>query len=343
MFLSKIRGYYYLFFTDETGRNRKKSCRTKYKPEALKFLSEFKQNSKLQIQKFTILNISDLRNEVMKYVSSNLRPGTVKIYNIAFDNLIRILTDKPIRLITPKDVEYYKEQRLKEVTPSTLNIDILTLKSAFNIGKRLLMLDYNPLDNIKKIRIENKLRLCFTTDEIKLMINNSEYPLKEFIIFALHTAMRLGEIVNIQMKEIDFENRIIQINNKDSYKTKSGQNRSIGISDELFDVLMNIIYSGNVINYFNPDKYLFANEKGFPYRRNYISMEFKKLIRKLGLNDNLCFHCLRHSALSNLIQNGADIETVKTIAGHSTIRVTENYLHTNIKRVREAMNKINYK
>jgi len=115
MFVSKRKnGNYYLFITDEhTGKRKMISCKTKYKPEAMKFLSEYKNNSKkLQKQKSNIVyNILDLRKEVLKYTSDNLQKSTSQIYRRVLNDMLRIIKNKPVKLITNRDLEYYKSIR----------------------------------------------------------------------------------------------------------------------------------------------------------------------------------------------------------------------------------------
>lgn len=348
MFLAKYRGYYYLYYNNEAGKRKKVSCRTKHKPEALKFLSNFKSQSHTKKEAIQILTLSELKREILKYVSCNLRIGTVKIYCIAFDNLIRILNDKPIKLITTKDIEFYKSERLKEVKIATVNIDIGTLKAIFNIAIRLDMLSFNPVKNIKKFSIPQKEHLAFTDIQVKMILSNiTNGTLKFFVSFGLLTGCRLNEIINLQWKDINFAERILTISNKDDFKTKSGKMKYIPLSDNLHNLFLEmqgLTESGNNIislNNFNPDKYVFANPQGYKFSKNYVSMEFKKILRKLKFEEKYHFHCLRHTFITQLIKSGVNINYVKEIAGHSEIQTTMNYIHIATEDLREAVNKIN--
>ncbi|MDZ4713767.1 MAG: hypothetical protein SGI89_15780 [bacterium] len=83
MFISKRQnGFYYLFINDElTGKRKMVSCQTKYKPEALKFLSEFKNKSQslLKQNSNVVYYIEDLKREILKYTSDNLLKSGVSI------------------------------------------------------------------------------------------------------------------------------------------------------------------------------------------------------------------------------------------------------------------------
>ena len=65
----------------------------------------------------------------------------------------------------------------------------------------------------------------------------------------------------------------------------------------------------------------------------------KSLSRKAGLDESIHFHSLRHSFVTNLIDKGASINTVRDLAGHSSLAVTEIYCHSNIDSLRNAVQK----
>lgn len=215
MFLSKRQnGIYYLYITDEnTGKRKMISCNTKYKPEAMKFLSNFKTKSKNLHKKISanVLRLSDLQNEVLKYVSDNLRKSTCQIYIRVFNDMLRIISNKPWQLIRIADIENYKSLRLKEVAQTTVNIELTTIKAIFNYAIWFNWINVNPCISIKKLSIPQKERLCFNDIEIKLILSNSENLLmKRLIKFALLTGCRLNEIWECSMERhkfsgIDFE------------------------------------------------------------------------------------------------------------------------------------------
>lgn len=348
MFLSKRQnGFYYLFNKDElTGKMKMISCKTKYKPEAMKFLSNFKNNSKeAQTQKSNFIYYTeDLKKEVMKYVSDNFRHGTLLLYKNAFKDLLRIVGNKPIKLVSISDIENFKSIRLKEVKQSTVNIQLTTIKAIFNIALRFNWINSNPCNAVKKISIPQKDRLCFNELEIKLILINTSNPvINNLTKFALLTGCRLNEICNVQWKDINFQDSILNISNKDNFKTKSGKQRKIPISDELLKLLNEMLRqkpNGNILSLYNPDKYIFSIRYGTRLHIEYVSKEFKKILRKCNFPERYHFHCTRHTFITNLIKSGVNINYVKEIAGHSEIQTTMNYIHIITNDLREAVNKI---
>lgn len=349
MFLTKRQnGFYYLYIKDDlTGKRKAISCKTKYKADAMKFISNFKSNSAEQIKKTTnhVLYLADLQREVLKYVSDNLRLGTLLLYRNAFKDLIRIIGNKPIKLISNSDIEKFKSFRLTEVKPTTVNIQLTTTKAVFNIAIRFNWLNSNPCNAIKKISIPQKERLCFNQIELKLILNNCVNPLLNNLIkFALLTGCRLNEICNVQWKDINFQELLLNISNKDNFNTKSGKKRVIPISDELIKVLIEMLGhkpGDNILSLYNPDNYIFSIRHGTRLHIEYVSKLFKKILRKCNFPERYHFHCLRHTFITNLIKSGVNINYVKEIAGHSEIQTTMNYIHIVTNDLRKAVNKIN--
>jgi len=346
MFISKrSNGNYYLFYNDEyTGKRKMISCKTRYKPEAMKYLSNFKNNSQKSLKQKTNLvsYTEDLRHEVLKYVSDNLRHGTLLLYKNAFKDLLRIIGNKPIRLISISDIEHFKSVRLKEVKQSTVNIQLTTIKAIFNIAIRFNWINKNPCNAVRKISIPQKDRLSFNEIEVKLILNNCENQvMKNFIKFALLTGCRSNEICNVQWKDINFQELILNISNKDNFKTKSGKQRRIPISDELMRVLNEMLEqkpNEKILSLYNPDNYIFSIRHGARMNIEYVSKEFKKILRKCNFPERYHLHCTRHTFITSLIKSGVNINYVKEIAGHSGIQTTMNYIHIVTNDLRDAVN-----
>lgn len=347
MFLSKRQnGFYYLFITDEnTGKRKMISCKTKHKPEAIKFLSNFKTNSnKLHKQKSNVIYyIEDLKREVLKYTSDNLQKSTSQIYNRVLNDMIRIIKNKPVKLITNKEIENYKSVRITEVKKTTVNIDLKTMKAIFNIALKWNWINDNPMRYVKQIITEQKEKLSFSDIELKVLLNNiKDTYLKNIVFTGLYTGCRLNELINIQWKDINLNEKVLTIRNKENFKTKTGKIRQIPISENLYTLLcemLNVSGTENIISLYDPESYLFS-KKGFKFHKDFISKKFKEVLRAVNFPEKFHFHCLRHTFITNLIKSGVNINYVKEIAGHSEIQTTMNYIHIVTNDLREAVNKI---
>ena len=263
LFKQKKTGIYYLYYNDNSGKRKKVTTKTKIKPEAMKFLKNFNINQTKTAKKdLTVFTFSDLQNEVMKYVNSNFRKSTAELYRITFNEFLRVIGNKPIKLISSSDIEHYKSVRNNEVLPATVNIRLTTLKAIFNIAIRFEWISENPVNKIKKLSVPERERLSFSSEEFLLTLNHiTDLSIKNFVLFAYYTGCRINEICNIQLRDVNLSDRTVTIRNKPDFKTKTGRERVIPIENELFELLQGMLRKGNVINYFNPEMYLYRSSR----------------------------------------------------------------------------------
>lgn len=289
-----------------------------------------------------VVYLEDLRNDVLKYTESNLALTTHKLYLSAFKNLLAYLGNKPIKLITTKQIDDYKSYRALSISKSTVNIELTCIKAIFNLALRWDLLKVSPAQYVEKFRIEQKEILCFNDIELKYLLDNMpDGDIKNIVLFALHTGCRLNEILNIQIKDIDLAEKIIYIRNKPGFRTKTGKVRQSPISDHLYNLLESILKQDkNVYRLLEPERYLFTNQQGVRYNKDYVSKKFKKYLRAFNMPEKFHFHCLRHTYITNLVKAGVNINFVKLLAGHSELSTTMNYVHIVTDDLRNAVNKV---
>lgn len=294
------------------------------------------------MSKGIVVYLEDLRNDVLKYTESNLALTTHKLYLSAFKNLIGFLGNKPIKLITTKQLDDYKSYRARSISKSTVNIELTCIKAIFNLALRWDLLNVSPAQYVEKFRIEQKEILCFNDIELKYLLDKMpDGNLKNIVLFALHTGCRLNEILNIQIKDINLGEKIIYIRNKPGFRTKSGKLRQSPISDHLYNLLESILkHDRNVYRLLEPERYLFTSPRGLKYERDFVSKKFKKYLRVFKMPEKFHFHCLRHTYITNLIKAGVNINYVRILAGHSELSTTMNYIHIVTDDLREAVNKV---
>ncbi len=343
MFLSKQhKGTYYLFYNDEiTGKRKKISTKTKKKPEAYNFLNSFKAG--LTPKKNPVIYLEGLKDEVLKYTQTNLSPATHCLYITAFKNLLSFLGNKPIKLITTKELDNYKNKRANEIRKATVNIELCCIKAIFNLALKWDFINSNPAKEVKKFKIEEREILSFSDTELKILFDAiPEGNIRNIVLFALNTGCRINEILNVQIKDINLKEKVLTIMNKDDFRTKSGRIRQIPVSDALETLLRGLLgQETNVFELNDPETYLFVNSKRCKYDKNFISKKFKEYLRMAGLPEKFHFHCLRHTYITNLVKAGANINYIKQIAGHADLKTTENYIHIGIEDLRNAVNKVN--
>ena len=127
--------------------------------------------------------------------------------------------------------------------------------------------------------------------------------------------MRVSEIINLKLTNIDSKRMIIHIEN-----AKGKKDRIVPLSKQILNLLR--IYFKN----YKPKEYLFNGQNKLKYSTTSCNQIVKKY-----LGQNYHFHMLRHSCFTSLVENGTDIRIIQKLAGHNSIKTTEIYTHISTK------------
>lgn len=338
-------GYYYIYFHDlALSKRRKVSTHLKIQYEAIQALKKFRSAYIRNQTRISINTISELRDTILRCYGNRFSASNLSLYKMSLNNLIKIISDKPLRLICYLDIEFFMNERVKSVSENTVNLEFRTIRAALNIALKNGEIDENPAKGIKQFKSCKKRGLNLSSDELQILLKVMEgHFIKNLTLFGLYTGCRPGEIANIQIGDIDLDNGLILIRNKDNWTTKTKHERDIPISNDLKEILNMIRNSNehkNVFKFCKPTDYLFLKKNGSRYTRSHLSRLFKKFVRKAGLDEKFHLKCLRHSAFSILAKKGVPLNQIREIAGHETDSVINYYLHTNMDELRKAVNLI---
>ncbi len=329
--------YQIIYYVD--GKRTRKSTRRKTKSEALKFLSEFKE----QIEKKEIvvhITIEKFQKEYEEFIS--IKSESYKKSVITSFNQLKKSFDKDTSI---KEVEFRRiEVFLNRIFSTSEHAACLyhkTLKVAFNKAVDWGYLSENNFKRIKLPRPKSKFPIVITHSELLIILSNvKEKYLRVLYTLAFNTGMRRAEIINLKWGAIDFKNKIITVKNTDDFTTKSGKERIIPMNDTINSLLKEYMttcaVSGN-----SSDDYLFTRIKKIKLAGDFVSKKFKKVVRKTELNETIHFHSLRHSFASLLVRRGVSLFAVKELLGHSDIKTTQRYSHLQSSDLEYAVNLLN--
>lgn len=147
-------------------------------------------------------------------------------------------------------------------------------------------------------------------------------------IFGLYTGIRWCDTVSLTHANVDFSAKILRFNQQ---KTE-GRSAHSGVTIPLSPTLLKLI--GNPIQH--------TSEKIFNitcYRTTAIT-RLQKWVKAAGINKTITWHCARHSFAVNVLGAGANIKTVASLMGHSSIKMTEKYLHVIDQQKQDAINSL---
>src|SRR4029078_11790730 len=147
------------------------------------------------------------------------------------------------------------------------------------------------------------------------------------------TGIRLSELINLKESQVDKSNSAIKV------LGKGNKERVIPVSNNLLNEIDNYI-SGKKIFFKDPVRsHLLLSKKGNGLYPRYVYNIVKEYLGSVSTNDRKTPHVLRHSFATHLTNNGADINAVKELLGHSSLASTQIYTHNTIEKLKDIHNK----
>lgn len=323
MFVSKFRKKFYLFFRDENGKRIKVTTGCTSKSSAISFLQSFNKDEYKKKLRSRTVSFSVFYDEYFSYASGVLTPKTVRTYQCAFREAIRIMGDVPIHSITLKHAEQFVSIKKNETSEWSARKYLICLASAFQKACDWKLIKENPFRHVKKPKLPETLPLYLNPKEFQTLFSViSDAEFREFCLVAILTGMRLGELLHLSWTNINFEEKCITVQSHGEFFTKNKRARKIPVNNELLFLLLN-----RKSNLRSECDWVFHDSKGKPYKENLISKKFKFYVKLSGINPKIHFHSLRHSYASALVKEGISLYAVQKLLGHRSIKTTEIYCH----------------
>ena len=296
-------------YTTPDGLTIRRSARTEDYAEAEAFLARLKQSRGLE---FT---------EVVEqfFLHHPLKPNTRAMYQSALRRWHPLVGHLMLDHITEKHVRAFLTARLREVKPQSARVGIRFLSSLFEFARRRLHFEgSNPVRRMGNLGLPHSPeRVRWLSDaEVTRALAAASSPLHhDIILTALETGMRLREILNLRVSEVDLPARRIYLPGS---RTKSGRGRVVPISSTLFGTVATRVQTSAI------GGYVFADPR--TGRPPAAAHWWPAIARQAGLTD-LHFHDLRHHFASRYVQRGGRLQVLSMLLGHAGVQITTRYAH----------------
>ena len=271
----------------------------------------------------------------------NLSINTIKSYRSDLNKFEFFLTKtgaKKLSFIDPEIVREFLYDESKRVNAKTQGRIISTLKTFFNFLVLEKLISDSPIENIDYPKIDSKIPLVLSTDEIDKIISSAfskKYGLRNQAIIEImySCGLRVSELTEMKISNIFFDESLIKI------LGKGNKERFIPLSNTAKKLLYNYItYNRKNLS---QDKQsidiVFLNNRGKKLTRVMVYNIINDAALEAKINKKISPHTLRHSFATHLIENGADIISIQKMMGHENVVTTEKYLHVNKKHLVETM------
>ena len=282
----------------------------KYIEEFLEYLDVIKKHSE-----HTIINY---QNDLIEFLEFNN------------ENVLNL--DKEI---VNKYMQYLYD---KNVSRTTISRKLSSLRSFYNYMYNNGFIDKNYFTMIRNPKKEKNLPKFVKDVDIDKMfmipdIRSSLGQRNLLIIRMLYaTGVRVSELVNICIKDIDIKERTIRILGKGS------KERVVVFGNNTRDILELYLNNGRYKLGKGNNDYLFLNKDGNKLSTRYVRKIIDDIIFKASITMHVSPHMLRHTFATDMLNNGADLVSVKDLLGHESLNTTSIYTHVSDDKIREIYN-----
>lgn len=229
---------------------------------------------------------------------------------------------------------YIAQLRLdKNLSNSSLARKLSVLRSFYTYLNRYIGMKKNPFLSIKMPKSSKKLPEFLFDDELKQLLDSIDLSTDEGIrnraMFELMYAsgLRLSELVNLKIKDIDFEDELLFINGK------GDKDRIVPFYKDVKELLIEYLKN---IRQDSDSEYVFLNNKGKQLTPRGVQYILDKVSVNSGLNMKIHPHMLRHTFATHLLNNGVDIRVVQELLGHSSLSTTQIYVHMSKDQLKQT-------
>lgn len=224
----------------------------------------------------------------------------------------------------------------EQMTAKTINRKISSLKSFFKYQMKLGEISGSPMTTITAPKVSKRLPQFVKENDIDTLFSHVEFPddwqgrtSRLILLLFYSTGMRLSELISLKQQQLDSYNQQVKV------LGKGNKERVIPVSRELMAELNAYVKDRPETEALQ----VFVNEKGRPLYPKFVYNAVKTYLGTVTTIDKKSPHVLRHSFATHLMNNGADLNAVKELLGHSSLAATQVYTHNTIEKLKEVFKK----
>lgn len=267
---------------------------------------------------------------------------TVKAYEKDLNDFLRFLTEtyqtEDMLSVNYPEIRTWIVSLVDEqISNRSINRKISALNSYYKFQLKVGDIKNNPLSKHKALKTSKKIQIPFSEAEVSTVLNDFEFDAsfegvrnKLIIELFYSTGIRRIELIEIQLNQIDLSNQTLKVIGK------RNKERIIPLIDSVSESIRNYLTIRKTLENISDTNHFFLTQKGVKiyetlvYRiiNDYFSLASSKVKKSP--------HILRHSFATHLLNQGADLNAVKELLGHSSLAATQVYTHNSISELKKV-------
>lgn len=225
----------------------------------------------------------------------------------------------------------------KEISNKSINRKISSLKAFYKFLLKTKQIQINPLSKHKSLKSPTKLQIPFSEKELDNVLNLIKYPdgfdgVRDKLVIDLFyaTGIRRIELINLKMQNVDLSNNTLKVLGK---RNKERILPILPIISQNFKIYLAERANLELIK----DKdYFFLTLKGVKLNESFVYRLINNYFSNVSEKVKKSPHILRHTFATHLLNNGADINSVKELLGHSSLASTQVYTHSSLAELKKV-------
>lgn len=243
----------------------------------------------------------------------NYSPKTISSYLFCLENYFDFLiSDKCFEYLTSKEKveKFLLLKQEKKYSSQTINLYLNAIKFFYRE-----ILELKERIDLKFAKRSKKLPVVLSKQEIKEIIGSiANLKHKIMIALAYGSGLRVSEVVDLKVRDIDFGELTIHIK-----ESKGKKDRITVLPENLKDGLISLVAVRS------SEAYVFESNRGGRLNPRSPQQVFERALARVGSKKQATFHSLRHSFATHLLENGVDMRYIQELLGHQNIRTTQIY------------------
>ncbi len=273
------------------------------------------------------------------YIEKGLSQNTVKSYKIDIDNFLN--WSKKLQKINyinfnegqiNKYISFLFQSKLKS---SSVNRKISALKALYLYLVKKNIVNTSPVNEIITPKQEKYLPMSMSEDEVDRLLESPDINIeieirdKAMIELLYATGMRISELLNLKIIDMDKQRCVVKVIGKGS------KERLIPFGESALEAINNYLS----VRKNSTSKEVFLSNRGTKLSRVAFWKRIKIYLIRTNLKESISPHTLRHAFATHLLNRGADLRSVQLLLGHSDLSTTQIYTHIAKQRLGEVLKK----
>jgi len=277
-----------------------------------------------------------LADAYLDHLRLTAKPQSIRSADYALRKVNASLGSVLARKLTAGAVDRFVAARLREVGKAEVNKELRLLRAALRFAVDRGKLETVPV-RVKMLKTPRRAPTILAPEEVGRLLSSAG-SLRPLLMVAAYTGLRSGELCALRRRDVDLRRGEIRVSARDGWSPKSHRDRTVPLHPALREMLQRIPVS-------DPDAPLFTSPRGCAWEPTGLSKAVRRVFDAAGLyrpEEKPGLHQLRRTFLSVLLHNGADVETARDLAGHSSIIVTQAYISSTSAVKRRAVEAVRF-